>query len=103
MSKSIFILVAVALTLMLINLLAKMFLSKIYKEADEFIEKLDEQQSFIPPTKNEENTNRVVLKVNNDQSSSKRDFNDKQNLTKYNKNTYRAKNGRFKSVKNATK
>lgn len=105
MSKSIFILVIVALVLMLINVLARLFLKKIYSEADEFIEKLDEQQSFIPPTtKDEEFHNKIVMQVRNDNSSAKKDFNDIQNLSKkYNKNTYRATNGRFKSIKNATK
>jgi hypothetical protein len=55
-------------------------------------------------------TSRLVLKVTNDDSSRKRqnnndkqsneeDFNDIQNLTNYNQNVYRAKNGRFKSIK----
>jgi len=56
---------------------------------------------------NLENKKVVLSMVNDKESSSKKqitNYNDIQNLNKkYNKNTYRAKNGRFASVKNTLK
>lgn len=56
---------------------------------------------------NSEQKKVVLSMVDDKESSSKKsitNFNDIQNLNKkYNKNTYRAKNGRFASVKNSIK
>jgi hypothetical protein len=77
------------------------------KDKEVVVEQVEEQKEKCE-------TSRLVLNVINDDSSRKRkntikketkieesenDVNDIQNLTNYNKNVYRSKNGRFKSVK----
>jgi hypothetical protein len=94
--ETILTLAGLLLLIILLSKLAIKFLTDVLNEKD----KLDMEQDdiyFVPPTE------KVVLSVENDSSSSnprrRKDYNDKQNLnTKYNKNTYRSKNGRYRSL-----
>jgi hypothetical protein len=98
--KTILTLAGLLLLIILLSKLAKKFLSDVFNEKD----KLDMEQDdiyFVPPI--EIVDEKIVLSVENDSSSSnprrRKDYNDKQNLnTKYNKNTYRSKNGRYRSL-----
>ena len=65
-------------------------------------EKLQKERQYEYQKSNEEQENKVVLSVQNDNSSKKKvyDVNDIQNLNpKYTKNVYRDAKGRFKSNK----
>jgi type II secretory pathway pseudopilin PulG len=65
-------------------------------------EKLQKERQYEYQKNNEEQENKVVLSVQNDNSSKKKvyDVNDIQNLNpKYTKNVYRDSTGRFKSKK----
>jgi sortase (surface protein transpeptidase) len=65
-------------------------------------EKLQKERQYEYQKSNEEQENKVVLSVQNDNSSKKKvyDVNDIQNLNpKYTKNVYRDRTGRFKSNK----
>lgn len=113
--KTILTIAGLILFVLLLSKLAKKFLTDVLDEKD----KLDMEQDdiyFVPPTEKVDekpkqeikpinvDDEKIVLSVENDSSSSnprrRKDYNDKQNLDKrYNKNTYRSKNGRYSSLK----
>ena len=99
-----------ALFIVLLNYVSRRFLVNVIEEKEKEIE--EQGNLFIPITPSyetieEQKSNvdeKVILSVTDNASSSNpqkiKDYNDKQNLNaKYNKNTYRSTNGRFKSIK----
>lgn len=112
MASGITALIVVATLLMILNYIAKRLTRKIIQEAETQIDDTSKNETFfVPPTmetKEEkdlvQHEESVIINVRDDNSSSNprlraKDMNDIQNLTKYNHNTYRASNGRFKSLK----
>lgn len=111
MKTTILTLALLTLFIVLLNYVSRRFLVKIIEEKENEIE--ENESVFIPLTPSpfdnieEQKSNvdeKVVLSITDNSSSSNpqkiKDYNDKQNLnTKYNKNTYRSTNGRFKSIK----
>lgn len=111
------------LFVLVINSIAKIWLRRLKLKENSPISILENEdnESYFPPIiENEEITkeerdevitelksqDNIVLSVKNDCSTSnpriRKDYNDKQNLNaKYNKNTYRSTNGRYRSLKNA--
>lgn len=110
MTSGIVALIVATTFLMILNYFAKRLTNKVIKEAESQIES-ENESIFIPPATNHldktenksEDTEPIILQVRDDNSSSNpqkaKDMNDIQNLSKYNHNTYRASNGRFKSLK----
>jgi hypothetical protein len=101
---------------LILKVLSNYLIGRVFSDADKLIE--EEQSSkrefaqytspnveYMPPHIEEpKEENPIILEVKNDSSTRNPkaynvDYNDVQNLTKYNKNTYRATNGRFKSLK----
>lgn len=104
MKTTILTLVGLFILVLLISYIAKSVLSKLIDEKDNLDMMEDDyaSHSFTPPIYND-SEDKIVLEKRNDSSTRNpnfyRDYNEVQNLTKYNHNTYRAKNGRFKSAK----
>lgn len=113
----------------IVSRMAKYVARKVMQDYDNHVDESEQYSYFPPSketseeikleTKDEEEqttetSGRIVISVTNDSSSSKKqtntnesieldvvnvDYNDVQNLSSVNKNVYRAKNGRFKSIK----
>lgn len=121
MKPTILILALLLLVVLTINLIAKYYVKRVFNNYDNHYD--DSQDlSFYPPIEQDEDIkeestittivneekpfleSKIVLSVENDSSTSnprkRKDYNDKQNLnSKYNRNTYRSTNGRYRSLK----